>query len=203
MDQFPFVLTIFFMLLGPARLIPALGDVMRGADEAFERAVAWRAALIAAGLLAVVALMGSAMLGRFQISGEGLRIAGGLVILLSALVALFTHGGTSNGVVPGTRPLRHAVTPVVNPVIVTPAGVASVMIFRMLEPEYPGIGTAVALALGIVLVLDFLVMHFHSAIQRALWPMPVIRLLGAMLMFVQVCLGVETILGALQKLTTN
>ena len=40
MEQFSFIFTIFFMLLGPVKLIPSFGGLTRGADRQFKRDVA-------------------------------------------------------------------------------------------------------------------------------------------------------------------
>ena len=89
MEEFSFVFTIFFMLLGPIKLIPSFAGLTRGADARFKRDVAIRGVVIAAALCVFVALAGGALLGKYRISIDALRIAGGLVLLIAALQVIF------------------------------------------------------------------------------------------------------------------
>ena len=68
MEYFSFIFTIFFMLLGPIKLIPLFAGVTRGADIRFKRGVAIRGAVIASALCAFVALAGGTLVGRYRIS---------------------------------------------------------------------------------------------------------------------------------------
>ncbi len=184
------------MLLGPIKLIPSFGGLTRGADLRFKRQVAFWAAVIAAVLCTFVAVAGSALLGRYRISLESLRISGGLVLVIASLQVIFKKGQPP-GPPPGTpTALQLAVSPVAIPMIVPPAGVALILLTMMLAPQFPGTTQAVAISLAIMMVLDFLVMYF---IDWVLTPgvMLVLAVLGSVLIFVQVCLGVETILNGL------
>ena len=58
MEQFPFIFTTFFMLLGPIKLIPAFAGLTQGADVRFKRSVAIRGTVIATVLCVFVALAG-------------------------------------------------------------------------------------------------------------------------------------------------
>ena len=66
MEQFSFIFTIFFMLLGPVKLIPSFGGLTRGADRQFKRDVAIRGVVIASALCAFVALAGGTLLGKIS-----------------------------------------------------------------------------------------------------------------------------------------
>jgi multiple antibiotic resistance protein len=81
MEQFPFIFTVFFMLLGPVKLIPPFAGLTRGADVRFKRDVAIRGVLIAPALCAFVALAGGSVLGKYRISLDAVRISGGLRVL--------------------------------------------------------------------------------------------------------------------------
>jgi multiple antibiotic resistance protein len=72
MEQFSFIFTIFFMLLGPIKLIPAFGGLTRGADVRFKKDVAIRGAVIASALCAFVALAGGILLSKYRISIDAL-----------------------------------------------------------------------------------------------------------------------------------
>jgi multiple antibiotic resistance protein len=200
MAQFSFIFTVFFMLLGPIKLIPAFGGATQGADVRFKRSVAIWGTLIAAALCVFVALAGGSLLGKYRISLEALRISGGLVLLIAALQVIFKK-------VPPTRPssgtptpLQLAATPIAVPGVVPPAGIAAILLCTMLAPQYPGTMQAVAICLAIVMTLDFLVMYFIDRVMKTPGLGIVLTVLGSVLIFVQACLAMQTILNGLNGL---
>lgn len=200
MELFPFVFTVFLMLLGPIKLIPFFASVTRGMDLAFKRRVAIRAALIAAGLSAFVALAGDMMLDKYHISFEAVLISGSLVMLISALRLIFGNAPpTSRG---STAPsaMELAASPIAVPGIVPPTGVAVILIFVMLTPLYPGLGLAVGICLTIMMAFDFLAMYFIDKIIKTPGLTLVLTVLGAALVFVQVCFAIEIFLKAIARL---
>jgi multiple antibiotic resistance protein len=200
MEQFPFIFTVFFMLLGPIKLIPAFAGLTQGQDSRFKRDVAIRGTVIASVLCVFVALAGGVLLGSYRISLAGLRISAGLVLLIAALQVIFRKV-QSPGPGSGTAtPIQLAASPVAVPMIVPPAGVAVILMCVMLAPQYPGTPQAVAICLAIMMVLDFLVMVFIDRIMKTPGLMLVLTVLGSVLVFVQVCLAIETILNGLKSL---
>jgi len=200
MEQTSFVFTVFFMLLGPIKLIPPYARLTKDLDGRFKRDVAIRAVVIAAVLCAFVALAGETLLGRFRISIDSLRISGGLVLLIAALQGIFQRARPTRAG-PGTpTAIQLAASPVAVPGIVPPAGVAAILIFSMLAPEYPGMTQTVATYLAVIMALDFLVMYFIDRVTKTPGLMLVLTLLGSVLVFMQLGLAVETILNALKHL---
>ena len=200
MEEFSFVFTIFFMLLGPIKLIPSFAGLTRGADARFKRSVTIRGVVIASALCAFVALAGGTLLGKYRISIDALRIAGGLVLLIAALQVIFQKAQPSS---PGSgtpTAIQLAASPVAVPMIVPPAGVAAILIFMMVEPQYPGITQAVAICLATIMVLDFLVMYFIDRVMKTPGLMIVLTVLGSVLVFVQAGLAMEMFLNALKSL---
>jgi multiple antibiotic resistance protein len=199
-DQLSLVFTVFFMLLGPVKIIPSFAGLTRGAHTRFKRAVAIRGAVIASVLCAFVALAGVTLLGRYRISIDAVRIAGGLVLLIAALQIIFQKAQPHR---PGSgtpTAMQLAVSPVAVPIIVPHAGVASILILIMHEPQFPGITQAVAIGLVIIMVLDFLVMYFIDQVMKTPGLMIVLTVLGSVLVFVQASLALQMILSALKHL---
>jgi multiple antibiotic resistance protein len=200
MDHFSFIFTIFFMLLGPIKLIPSFAGVTRGADGRFKRDVAVRGALIASVLCAFVALAGGTLLGKYRISIDAVRISGGLVLLIAALLVIFQKAQSAS---PGSgtpTAIQLAASPVAVPGIVPPAGVAAILIFMMVAPQYPGMTQAVAICLATMMALDFLVMYFIDRVMKTPGLMIVLPVLGSVLVFVQLGLAVQMLLTALKNL---
>jgi multiple antibiotic resistance protein len=200
MEQFSFAFTIFFMLLGPIKLIPSFAGLTRGTNARFKRDVAVRGAVIASALCAVVALAGGTLLGKYRISIDALRIAGGLVLLIAALQVIFHKTQPSSAKSGTPTAIQLAASPVAVPGIVPPAGVAAILLFMMFAPEYPGMKQAVAICLAIIMLLDFLVMFFIDQVMKTPGLGIVLTVLGSVLVFVQVGLAIQMILTALQSL---
>jgi multiple antibiotic resistance protein len=199
MEHLAFVLTIFFMLLGPIKIIPAFGTLTRDADIQFKRALAIRGCLIASALVLLVALLGGTLLAKYHISFNALRIAGGLVLVIAALNAIFRPTAQVQAS-PQASVMQVAASPLAIPVIVPPAGVAAILIFIMLAPDYPGMWQAIAIAATTMMVLDFLVMYHFDLVMKTPGLMVILQVAGSVLVFVQVCIGVEIVLRALRDL---
>jgi multiple antibiotic resistance protein len=200
MKEFSFVFTILFMLIGPIKLIPTFSVLMKGADIRFKRDVAIKAALLASGLCAFVALGGGLILAKYSISLDALRIAGGLVLLIAALQVIFQKAPT-----PSPRPdtataIQLAVSPVAMPMIVPPAGIAAILIGITMAQKSQVLWTVIPIALAIMMVLDLLVMLFIDRVMKTPGLMVALSLLGFVLIFVQAALAVEVILNGLKSL---
>lgn len=200
MERFPFVLTIFIMLLGPVHLIPAFAGLTRGSEVSFKRAVAWRGAAIAAAVTVFAALAARPLVEKYHLSIESLGLAGGLLLLVSALQTIGSSKPEVELAGKGATPLRIALSPLATPTIVPPAGIAAILIFVMLEATYPGITQAVLIALAIVMPLNFLAMALNDKLLKIPGLVPMLQLLGAVLVFVQVALAFELIVSALRRL---
>jgi multiple antibiotic resistance protein len=200
MELFPFIFTVFFMLLGPIKLIPLFAGLTTGMDIRFKRGVAVRGAMVAAALCAFVALAGETLLAKYRISIDAVRIAGGLVLAIASLQVLFqkAHSQSHGSGTPSAMQL--AVSPVAVPGIVPPAGVAAILLFMLFAPHYPGMPQAVAICLAIVMVLDLLVMYYIGKVMKTPGLMIILSVLGAVLVFVQLSLAVQMVLVALKSL---
>ncbi len=91
MDQTLIISAFFtlFVVIDPIGLAPMFIALTKGMDDAARRAVAIRAVGIAAAILTLFALFGEAVLGFMGISMPAFRIAGGVLLFLTALDMLF------------------------------------------------------------------------------------------------------------------
>jgi multiple antibiotic resistance protein len=200
LETLPFLFTISFMLLGPIKLIPGFIKLTSEADRSFKRELAVKSFLIAAATVAFVAAAGNEVSARFGISIDAVRFAGGLVLLVSALNILFPRPEPPRAEPVRPSALQLAVSPVAMPMIVPPAGIAAVLIFVMLAPESPGMTSAIALVLMTVLLLDFLVMFFIDSVVRIPGLPLILQVLGAVLVFIQVALAIQTLMAGFRGL---
>jgi len=198
--SYAFVFTIYFMLLGPLKIIPAFMKLTRETDREFKRDVAIKASMTATALVAVIVLLGKGLVARYEISLDSVRIAGGLVLLLSALKVVF----------PGPEPVRAesvkptalqlAISPVAMPITVPPAGVAAILITLLLAPTYPGMGRVIVWGLATMMTLDFLAMYFIDTLAEVPGLLLLLQVFGAVLIFIQIALAIETFLVAFRDL---
>lgn len=200
MEHFSFVFTVFFMLLGPIKIIPSFAGLIQGTDSQFKRRVAIWGAVIASVLCVFVALAGGILLAKYRISIDALRIAGALVLLIAALDSIFRKGRSVTPSSVTSTAIQLAASPVAVPIIVPPAGIAAILIFMMLASQYPGMVQVVAICLAIMMVLDFFVMYFIDKVMKTPGLKIVLSVFGSVLVFIQLCLAIEMILNALKSL---
>ena len=162
--------------------------------------MAIKATLLASGVVAAVALLGTGMVATYAISLDALRLAGGGVLLLSALKIMFPSAEPSNADAPKPTALQLAMSPLAVPIIVPPAGIAAILIFAGLAPKYPGIELVIPAALVAMMALNFLVMFFIDQIVRIPGLLLVLQVFGAILVFIQVALAVEILMVAFRGL---
>ena len=194
MESLSFVFTISFMLLGPLKLIPGFLKLTREAERPFKRELAIKGSLIASATVAFAAIVGTQAAARFGISLDGVRLAGGLVLLVSALNILFPRPEQPAMQTAKPAALQLAVSPLAMPMIVPPAGIAAILIFVMLAPNNPGMEFAIAIVLAAVMLLDFLVMFFIDHVARLPGLSLLLQVVGAVLVFIQVALAVGTLM---------
>src|SRR6056297_4209383 len=91
-----FLITAFvtlFVIIDPIGMTPLFVALTQGIGNARRRAIAIRACITSALLLIVFAAFGEAVLGFIGISMPAFRIAGGLLLFLTALDMLFERRG--------------------------------------------------------------------------------------------------------------
>jgi len=199
-DRTEFVFTIFFMLLGPLKVFPGFLKATRGKDSQFKRTVAFKAFVISALIVAAVALLGQGLLQKYQISLDALRLACGLVLLISALRAMFPSGEAPSDEAATPTATQVAISPMAMPVIVTPAGIASVLIFGMVAPKQPGMQSVILWTLALILAFDLLAMLVADWVVKIPGFMLALLVLGSVIVFIQVALAIETLVVALRSL---
>jgi len=193
------MLAFFFLLLGPIKIVGPFVKLTRGAEPRWCRQLALRGILLAAGALAAAAILGEKSLDNFRISVPVLAITGGLILFLTALDTVMRQSRGPTGADAEEMPLSLslAVSPLTFPTIVTPAGIAAVIIFVTLSPDLAGKLT-IGLLLLVILILDLIAMLYARAILK--WLALPLYILGVVLGVVQVALGLNIILANLSRI---
>ncbi len=173
-----------FVVIDPPGLVPMFIALTRGMSADRRRAMARRACLIAAVLLTAFGLFGESILGFIGISMPAFRIAGGILLFLTALDMLFerrTQRREGQQAEPDHDP---SVFPLATPLIAGPGAIAT-MILLMGQTGESWIGAA--WVIGLLLVMIAVTYAFFLAappLERLLGRTGVIvitRLLGMLL----------------------
>ncbi len=172
-----------FVVIDPVGLAPLFVALTQGADDAHRRGVALRACLIAAGVLLVFGLAGEAVLGFMGISMPAFRIAGGLLLFLTALDMLFERRQQRRG---GQRARADdpSVFPLATPLIAGPGAIATMILLTGRADADAAWILAVHGVMAAVVLLCLLFFLAAGPIERLLGPTGinvVTRLLGMLL----------------------
>ncbi|WP_431268492.1 MarC family protein [Dankookia sp. P2] len=187
----------FFLLLGPIKILGPFHRMTADAEPALRRKLAVRGALFATCIVLLAGTLGVQALRNYAVPPPVLALTGGLVLFLVALQGLLESFNPRPRVAAEPPSLQAAAMPLAYPIIVTPSGIAAVIIYMTLAPGWPDKGAIVGLLLAIML-MNLIAMLFASAVLRWLG-MPLL-VLGTVLGVVQAALGLNIMLNALRIL---
>ena len=191
MNDTAFLLTAFvtlFVIIDPVALAPLFIPLTQGMTASQRRRIALRACLVAAGVLTVFGLVGDNLLTLIGISIPAFRIAGGILLFLTALDMLFerrtrrredkTHPETPQ------QADDPSVFPLAIPLIAGPGAIASmILLIGQGGGGWDAVVTVHLVMLGVML-LAFLMFLVATPMERALGrtgTLVVTRLLGMLL----------------------
>ncbi|WP_127111939.1 MarC family protein [Shimia sediminis] len=174
-----------FVIIDPIGLMPLFVALTQGVDSATRRSIALRSCLTAFAILALFAFLGEAVLGFVGISMPAFRIAGGVLLFLTALDMLFERRTKRRE--DRTEEDDHpdpSVFPLAIPLIAGPGSIATVILLS----GQLGSGVAgAALVLGVAIAVLVVVLGFFLSagiLERVLGKTGVnvaTRLLGMLL----------------------
>lgn len=203
-SQFPLgqVFTILFLMLGPFKVIGPFFKVTKGADAQSIRRIAMWATLFSAVALLIAGLLGEFFLSRYSIPLPVLSLAGGVIFFLVALKSVLEQfeppePPAEEVAVAPESVMKVALAPLAFPAIVTPYGIAALVVLVALSQSLESRLTIAALVVTIM-VLNLLVMLVAWRLQTAL--SFVLRIFGAVLGVIQVALGLQIMNSALRAL---
>lgn len=200
MDRLYFLISILFTLLGPIKVIPTFARVTRGQSPHEKRKTAFLAVLFSSLICSYLVLTAEHHTAKFHITPNAIRITAGIMLFLSGLRVIFDQNSPIEIDDHKNHPLQIAVSPLATPVLLTPAAMAVLINYSIASRNVEGMYQALWLALGIVMLLNFLVMYLNDYIMKIPGFMPLLKMVGAGLIIVQVAAGVELILISLTHL---
>lgn len=185
--DFAIYVTAFVTLLviiDPIGLTPLFAALTQGQEAAERRKIALRACALAAGLLLLFGLLGDAVLGFVGISMPAFRIAGGILLFLTALDMLFERRTKRREDQSQQNENDPSVFPLATPLIAGPGSIATMILLVGQQDGDWGWVIGVHLVMVAVIVVTFLMFLTASALERLLGTVGinvVTRLLGMLL----------------------
>ncbi len=197
----PFLITAFatlFVVIDPPGLVPLYIALTQGMAPARRNDMARRACIIAFILLTLFGLFGEVLLNFIGISMPAFRIAGGLLLFLTALDMLFerrTQRREGQHADPDHDP---SVFPLATPLIAGPGAIASMILLIGQAPEWSG-KVAVLVLMAAMLVVTFGFLLAAPPIEKLMGrtgTIVITRLLGMLLAALAVQFVIDGIKGS-------
>lgn len=204
--EFEFLLTSFvalFIIIDPVGLTPVFIAITQGMDDTLRRKVALRSVLVSAFVISVFIVGGETVLGFIGISMPAFRIAGGILLFLTALDMLFQRRSkrrenqTEQELVDDP-----SVFPLAIPLIIGPGAIATVILIAGAKPGLVGIAST-GFITALVLLTVFVFFSAASRIEKLLGKTGIdvlTRLLGMLLAALSVQFVIEGLLEFFPKI---
>ncbi|MGO4908721.1 MarC family protein [Pseudorhodobacter sp. W20_MBD10_FR17] len=195
-----FLVTAFatlFVVIDPPGLIPMFIALTPGMTAERRREIGLRACLIAICILTLFGLLGEAVLGFIGISMSAFRIAGGILLFLTALDMLFerrTQRREGQATVHDHDP---SVFPIAIPLIAGPGAIATMILLVGEAGSWQGT-LAVHVVMIVVVLMAFLLFLIAGPLEHALGrtgTVVITRLLGMLLAALSVQFVIDGIIG--------
>jgi multiple antibiotic resistance protein len=192
------VLTFFFVMLGPLKLVQKFAIATAGVDASVRRRVAWQSTLLSTAALLIVAFVGRDVLRRWHVSPGATMLAAAITLFLVAISLVVRPPDQPPAKRAGAQPSIAGLTHTVFLNIATPYGIAVLVGFMAIQPQAVAVILA---ALLTVMALDLVAMLFVEPILH--WLGPVLQTLGAVLGVFQVALSIQMVAYGLRILAAG
>jgi multiple antibiotic resistance protein len=196
------VFAILFLMLGPFKIIGPFFKATEGADARLTRQIAVWATIFSALALLIAGFLGESILGTYGIPLPVLALSGGIILFLVAIKNVLEQfeapqSHTDAVGVPPAAAMKVAMAPLAFPTIVTPYGIAAVVVLIAFRQTLEGrltIGAVVVAIMALNLIVMLVARRWRTVLAF------VLPIFGAVLGVVQVALGLQIINSALRQL---
>ncbi|WP_424986360.1 MarC family protein [Microbulbifer sp. S227A] len=182
-----FLITAFvtlFVVIDPIGLAPLFIAMTQDTSAQKRRAIGIRACVISIAILTVFAAFGEAVLSFIGISMPAFRVAGGILLFLTALDMLFERRTKRReGQAEEDEGPDPSVFPLAIPLIAGPGSIATVILLAGQKPGFEGLAVVIGIMIAVV-ALVFLLFLLSDVLARALGKTGIVvvtRLLGMLL----------------------
>ena len=194
------IFTFFFLTLGPKTVIAPFARNTAGLEPAIRHRVALATTGISLLSIVIAATIGVRVLSNWGVSTGALLIAAGIILFLIALESIrdqYAPDPSPPAAGEKTTSVRRMAFNLAFPYVVSPYGVAVVILVLTSRPDSVPIGPIIAMLAGIML-LNLIVMLNSPAIARSAYIAPAFAVVGAVLGVLQAALGVQAVLVGLR-----
>ena len=169
--ELEFLITSFvalFVIIDPIGLTPIFVALTQGMDQQLRRKIAIRAIAVSGFVISLFILFGETVLGFIGISMPAFRVAGGVLLFLTALDMLFQRRSerrenqTEDKIIDDP-----SVFPLAIPLITGPGAIATVILIAGAKPGLIGIASA-GIVSTLVLISVFIFFSSASGLERLL-----------------------------------
>ena len=169
--ELEFLITSFvalFVIIDPIGLTPIFVALTQGMDQQLRRKIAIRAIAVSGFVISLFILFGETVLGFIGISMPAFRVAGGILLFLTALDMLFQRRSerrenqTEDKIIDDP-----SVFPLAIPLITGPGAIATVILIAGAKPGLIGIASA-GIVSTLVLISVFIFFSGASGLERLL-----------------------------------
>lgn len=194
------VFTLFFVTLGPLKILGPFAAQTRGLEASALRGIAFRVFAISLLALALGGWLGQTLAVKWNVSIPALTITAGIIFFLIALRLVLEQYQPQHEAPPAPLPekLLTAALQVTFPTVVTPYGIAALIALLAAASNMVRHETIWAILVA-VMVLNLLAMLAARAVMHGLVVLGM-RVLGAVLGVLQVALAVQIILRGLHDI---
>lgn len=192
------IFTFLFLMLGPFKIIGPFAKMTEHATSQLTNKIALQATLFATLGVLIASFVGENILNNFGIPVPILALTGGLILFLVALTNVIQQYSPATTKEDQPTPtILMALNPLAFPVIVTPYGIAAVIVFMTISPGLQEKLIIGAIVIGIM-VLNLITMMLTRYIGKILFLF--LSILGSVLGVVQVALGLMIVYNQLKVL---
>lgn len=162
-------------IMNPLATIPLFMSLTRGMSQPHKHVQAKKACLYAFFILATFLVLGNVIIALFGISLPGIRIAGGIIVMILALRMIFSGEDSASNVDAAPSQIKRAdidysFSPLAMPGLSGPGSIAIVMGLGAAIPESNEIGGyAIVLAgIGITSAISYIALYSSGFIEKLL-----------------------------------
>ncbi len=201
------IATILFMTIGPLKIIPAFVKLTYQSEPDVIRKLALQAFAISTSAIVIIALASQNLLDKYNMMISALIAAAGIVLFLISVKTVLSQYGNNEKkqpTPPPENPLTALISPLTFPTILTPHGIALVMIVMSIAKQLDNNANQILGIIIILMILNLICMLYAKQILNFLKP-TVLQVLGLVLGIIQLALAINYIFAAidLQVLTIN
>lgn len=187
--------SLLFTLIGPIGLMPLFAALTKNADAGSKFKLGGAAVGFALIAFALAVAIGAPAMEKAGTSPASLIIAAGVILLLTALRSIFGSKAGQSGGLGEVSGMAAALSPLAIPGIVTPVGVAVVIIFAT---YFPDSRLDIFLVVATILAVNLLAMILAGVFMRTIGMSPLL-VLGSVFGVLQAAMGVEFLTSGLMR----